>query len=67
MWTWQRNNEEYSHIAETIANNPGVKPGRLAALIGVHRQEIYNRLPSIEASGILLWEDEKGGLHIFKH
>ncbi len=49
-------------IEQAIRNNPGQKPGRLARLLGFDNKTVMRALPQLEDRGVLLVEDESGGL-----
>ena len=52
-------------IYRTIEENPGEKAGFLARLLGLHRSEVMRALPVLEEKGLLVSEDEQGGLWSF--
>jgi len=52
-------------IYRTIEENPGEKAGFLARLLGLHRSEVTRALPVLEEKGLLVSEDEQGGLWSF--
>jgi Mn-dependent DtxR family transcriptional regulator len=49
-------------IYRTIEKNPGEKAGFLASLLGLNRSEVTRALPALEEEGLLVSEDEQGGL-----
>ena len=63
---WGRKQAEYEAMAELIERYPGIRPSELARMLGVNRSTVMRRLPSLEEAGILLVEDERGGLSIFR-
>ncbi len=65
MAFWKRNSQEYEEMAQIIARRPGVRPAELARLLDVERSTVMRRLPALEEAGILLSEDERGGLWPF--
>lgn len=53
-------------IYRTIEAYPGRRPGFIAKLLGVHRSAVTRALPAMEEKGLLLIEDDKGGLWPFR-
>ncbi len=53
-------------IYNKVEENPGKKAGFIARLLGLANSEITRSLPSLEEKGLLVYEDEKGGLHPYK-
>ncbi|HBY97495.1 MAG TPA: hypothetical protein DEP84_26735 [Chloroflexi bacterium] len=66
MAFWSRNREEYEAMADLLESRPGLRPSDLAAALGVERSTVLRRLPALEEAGILLAEDERGGLWLFR-
>lgn len=61
------NKDRLNQITSVIEANPqGVKPGRIARLLGLHRSTVNRALPHLEDKGVLLSEDNKGRLSVFK-
>jgi DNA-binding IclR family transcriptional regulator len=52
-------------IYRIIEENPGEKAGFLANLLGLNRSEVTRALPALEEQGLLVSEDEQGGLWSF--
>lgn len=52
-------------IYHTIKENTGEKAGFLARLLGLIRSEVTRAVPALEEKGLLVSEDEKGGLWPF--
>jgi len=52
-------------IYRTIEENPGEKAGFLASLLGLNRSEVTRALPALEEKGLIVSEDEQGGLWPF--
>lgn len=50
----------------TIEQNPGKKAGLIARLLGLNRSEVTRSLPALEADGLYISEDDKGGLWPFR-
>ena len=65
MGFWKRNRQEYEEMARLIQQRPGIRSSELAREMNVSRSTVTRRLPSLEEAGILLSEDEKGGLWYF--
>ena len=53
-------------LYSTINNNPGKKPSFFARILGWNRSDVTRTLPELESRGLLISEDEKGGLWIFR-
>lgn len=53
-------------IYRKIEENPGKRPGFIARLLGVNRSEVMRALPTMEAQGLFLTEDDKGCLWPFR-
>ena len=64
--TRQPNQERLQEIYCTIENSPGERPGFVARLLGLNRSEVTRALPAMEDKGLLVSEDEKGGLWPFR-
>jgi len=65
MAFWKRNEPEYEEMASLIQARPGIRPGQLAEAMKVQRSTVLRRLPALEEAGILLSEDQQGGLSLF--
>lgn len=61
------NHDRAKKIYRKIEEHPGKKLGFIARLLGLHRSEVTRSLPALEEKGLLLSEDEKGGLWPFKN
>lgn len=57
--------ERLEGIYRTIEENPGEKAGFLANLLGLNRSEVTRALPALEDKGLIVSEDEQGGLWPF--
>ena len=57
--------ERLRGIYRTINEHPGQRPGFLARLLGLNRSEVTRALPALEHNGLLVSEDERGGLWPF--
>jgi DNA-binding IclR family transcriptional regulator len=66
MASWQKKEGEREEMDRFIHENPGIRPSRLARLLGVSRSTVQRRLPGMEEAGYLYSEDERGGLWPFK-
>ncbi len=60
------NHDRTEHIYRTIEENPGKKAGLIARLLGLNRSEVTRSLPTLQDKGLLVSEDEKGGLWPFR-
>lgn len=49
-------------IYKKVEEYPGKKAGFIAKLLGLNRSEVTRSLPALEDRGLLLYEDNKGGL-----
>ena len=59
-------NDRLEGIYRKIEEYPGERAGFLARLLGLNRSEVTRALPSLEDRGLLVSEDEKGGLWPFR-
>lgn len=66
MAHWKSKQGEREAMDGLIRKNPGVRPAKLAQLLGLSRSTVMRRLPAMEEAGYLYSEDERGGLHFFK-
>jgi Mn-dependent DtxR family transcriptional regulator len=60
------NHSRVEEIYRTIEKHQGKKAGFLARLLGINRSEVTRALPSLQDKGLLVSEDDKGGLWPFK-
>lgn len=60
MSFWRKKEVEFEEVQQFIEQHPGISIRALARELGV--AAIARHLPSLEDAGILLWEDDKGGL-----
>jgi Mn-dependent DtxR family transcriptional regulator len=65
MAFWSKKEPEFEEMAELIEEQPGISASDLARRLGVTTSTVTRRLPSLDEAGILLFEDEKGGLWPF--
>jgi len=49
-------------IWEAVNNTPGVRPAQVAGELGIPRSSVMRALPALDDAGLLLYEDERGGL-----
>ncbi len=52
-------------IFHKVEENPGEHPGTIARRLGLNRSEVTRALPALEDTGLLLSEDDRGGLWPF--
>lgn len=55
--------KKLEEIYEKVEENPGKKAGFIARLLGVNRSEVTRSLPALEDKGLLIFEDDEGGLY----
>jgi DNA-binding IclR family transcriptional regulator len=53
-------------IYRKVEQHPGERAGFIARLLGLNRSEVTRALPGMERRGLLLSEDERGGLWPFR-
>ena len=53
-------------IYEKVGEHPGKKAGFIAMLLGLNRSEVTRSLPALDQKGLLVYEDEEGGLYPFQ-
>jgi DNA-binding IclR family transcriptional regulator len=53
-------------IYKKVQDHPGKRPGFIARLLGLNRSEVIRLFPTLEDRGMLLSEDECGGLWPFR-
>lgn len=61
------NHDRAEEIYRKINENPGKKAGMIARLLGLNRSEVTRSLPTLDDKGLLVYEDEKGGLFPLKN
>jgi DNA-binding IclR family transcriptional regulator len=59
------NHDRAERIYRTIEEYPGMRAGLIARLLGLNRSEVMRSLPRLQEKGLLVCEDEKGGLWVF--
>jgi DNA-binding IclR family transcriptional regulator len=52
-------------LSQAIAGYPGKRAGFFARLLNWPREQVHRRLVTLNDQGVLLWEDERGGLRHF--
>ena len=67
MSFWHKKEFEFEEVQQIIEQHPGISIRELACQLGVAASTILRRLPSLEEAGILLSEDDEGGLWPFDH
>ncbi len=65
MAFWNKKQDDFEEMDQTIQNAPGISQAELARRLEVERSTVARRLPSLEEAGYLYSEDEKGGLWPF--
>ena len=60
------NHQRMEQIYRKIEEHPGKRPGFIACLLGLNRSEVTRALPSLQEEGLLISEDEEGGLWPFR-
>ena len=60
------NHVRAEQIYRTIEKYPGKKAGLIARLLGLNRSEVTRSLPTLQDKGLLVCEDEEGGLWPFR-
>ena len=65
MAFWRKKEIEMEQVYMEVEQNPGLNPTQLAEKLDVASSTIQRRLPSLEEAGLLLAEDERGGLWAF--
>lgn len=59
--------EKLENIYNMVEEHPGKKAGFIARLLGLNHSEVTRALPALDEKGLLIYEDEEGGLHPFKN
>jgi len=60
------NHDRAEQIYRKIEEYPGKKAGLIARLLGLNRSEVTRSLPTLQDKGLLICEDEEGGLWPFR-
>ena len=53
-------------IWDYVERHPGCRQSHIAAALGAYRSTIMRQMPVMEEGGFLLWEDDNGGLYLFR-
>ena len=53
-------------IWQTVQQQPGIRPGGIARRLGIPRSSVTRALPALDEAGLLLSEDRRGGLWVWK-
>ncbi|GAB4544942.1 MAG: hypothetical protein Fur002_18580 [Anaerolineales bacterium] len=61
-----QNDERAEKIYRKIEENPGKKAGFIARVLGLNRSEVTRSLPALDEKGLLVYEDDDGGLYPLK-
>jgi|YNPBryantNP2012_1023418.scaffolds.fasta_scaffold12748_2 DNA-binding IclR family transcriptional regulator len=61
----QANQTHLDMLSNAIAKHPGKRASFFARLLNWRREEVNRRLVTLNDRGVLLWEDERGGLWHF--
>lgn len=59
----QTEEKKLEDIYKKVEENPGKKAGFTARLLGLNRSEVTRSLPALEDKGLLVYEDDEGGLY----
>ena len=59
------NEARLEHLKQAVEAHPGKKPGFFARLLGWRCEEVNRTLTALDDKGVLLSEDERGGLWPF--
>ncbi len=65
MAFWSRKQSDFEEMHRIIECTPGINPTKLAKQLNVAPSTIQRRLPSMDESGFMLYEDDQGGLWPF--
>ena len=59
----QANQNSLQNLKRAIEKNPGKCPSFFARLLGWTHEQVNRELTSLNDEGVLLYEDEQGGLY----
>lgn len=62
----QANETHLADLQEAIETHPGQRPGFFSRLLNWPREEVSRKLVTLNDRGVLLWEDDQGGLWPFE-
>jgi Mn-dependent DtxR family transcriptional regulator len=54
--------ERLEVIWQAVEREPGIRAGKVAEKLGIPRSSVTRALPALDDEGLLLYEDQKGGL-----
>ena len=54
--------ERLQGIWREVNREPGLCPAQVARRLGIARSSVMRALPALDQAGLLLYEDERGGL-----
>lgn len=66
MAHWRKKEEDFEQISTILAEHPGLSASELARRLDVEPSTLTRLLPSVEEAGVLLCEDDRGRLSLFK-
>jgi DNA-binding IclR family transcriptional regulator len=59
------NQAQLQVLQKAIETHPGKRAGFIARLLNWHREKVNRKLVTLNDRGVLLWEDDHGGLWLF--
>lgn len=62
----KNDDKKLESIYNKVQENPGKKAGFIARLLNVNRSEVTRSLPAMDEKGMLIYEDDEGGLYPFR-
>lgn len=65
MAFWQKKEDDFQEMFEMLEEDPGLSAREIARRMEISPSTVTRTLPSMEETGFLLSEDEKGGLWPF--
>lgn len=66
MGFWRKKKSEFEKTEKLIVNNPGLIQSEIARRLGISPSTLARRFSSMNDAGILLSQDDKGGIWAFK-
>lgn len=66
MAHWHKKELEFDDMNKLIEQNPGITAAQWAQKLGVANSTVTRRLPGLDEAGLLLYEDDRGGLWPFR-
>ncbi len=61
----KNDDKKIESIYNKVQEHPGKKAGFIARILGLNRSEVTRSLPALEKKGLLVSEDDRGGLWPF--